>query len=107
MPFYDPKEFETVEMPGRKRELVAIGSNIQLMLIDREQVSPEGHSHPSEQMMFILEGEARFKIGNEERVIGPWQVVHVPPDVHHSMELLSPHLKYVEVFSPPLEAEAQ
>lgn len=107
MPFFDPQEFEAQEKPGRTRELVVVGGNFQLMLIDRHRAAPKGHSHSNEQMIFLLEGSARFRVGDEERVVGPGQVVHIPPGVHHGLELLSPRLKYVEVFSPPLEAAAR
>lgn len=105
MPFYNPEEIESREMPGRKREMVVVGKNLQLMLIERHQASAGGHSHLNEQMLYLLEGKARFRLGEEERVVGPGEVVYVPSNLHHELELLTPTIRYVEIFSPPLAAE--
>lgn len=103
MPFFDPKEIEPVEMPGRTREMVVIGKNLQLMRIDRHQASAGGHSHPNEQMIYLLEGRARFRLGGEEKEVGPGEAVYVPANLHHELELVTPTIRYIEVFSPPLE----
>ena len=42
-------------------------------------------------------------MGDEERIAEPGHAVHIPPDVHHELELLTPTIRYIEVFSPPLE----
>lgn len=103
MPFYNPGEIEPVKKPGRAREMIVAGENLLMMRIERHDAEAGGHSHPNEQMTYLLEGRARFRVGGEEREVGPGEAVHVPPDVHHELELLTPTIRYIEVFSPPLD----
>ena len=50
---------------------------------------PEGegnplHMHPNEeQFLFVLEGKVHFILGEEDRIIGPGELVHVPRYVYH------------------------
>lgn len=39
--------------------------------------------HPNEQFIYVLQGELKVKIAEEERIIGPSTLVHVPPNVVH------------------------
>jgi quercetin dioxygenase-like cupin family protein len=103
MPFYNPDEIEPKKMPGRNRELIVKGENVLMMRIDRHEITPGGHSHPNEQIIYLLEGRARFRVGDEEHTAEPGHAVHIPPGVHHELELLTPTIRYIEVFSPPLD----
>lgn len=101
MPFYDPKTAKPQEMPGRTREVVVLGKHMRMMLIHRHEGTKGGHSHPYEQMTYFIEGRARVHLGEEVKEVGPGEIVHFPPDVHHELEMLTPTLRYLEVFSPP------
>jgi mannose-6-phosphate isomerase-like protein (cupin superfamily) len=46
--------------------------------------APRLHKHPYAELFFVLEGEGTFSDGNEERVVGPGEVVIVPPDQPHA-----------------------
>lgn len=41
------------------------------------------HRHPQEQVIALLAGKLRIRVGTEERVLGPEEAVHVPPMVEH------------------------
>lgn len=41
------------------------------------------HRHPEEQVITILEGRLRIRVGTEERIVGPGEAVHIPPNVEH------------------------
>jgi quercetin dioxygenase-like cupin family protein len=41
------------------------------------------HKHPEEQVVNILSGKMRFRVGSEERVLGPGDAVLIPPDTEH------------------------
>ena len=41
------------------------------------------HAHPNEQMVFIMKGKARTSIGDEEKVVGPGEVYHIPANTEH------------------------
>jgi mannose-6-phosphate isomerase-like protein (cupin superfamily) len=44
---------------------------------------PALHEHPYSELFFILEGEATFTDGTDERAVGAGAVVVVPPDHPH------------------------
>jgi quercetin dioxygenase-like cupin family protein len=41
------------------------------------------HQHPEEQVINVLTGRFRVRIGNEERILGPGEAALVPPNVEH------------------------
>ena len=46
------------------------------------------HAHPHEQVLVVLSGRVRMKIGGESHELGPREVAHMPPDVPHSLQAL-------------------
>jgi quercetin dioxygenase-like cupin family protein len=46
------------------------------------------HAHPHEQVLFVLSGKIRMKIGGEVYELGPRDVAHMPPNVPHSLAAL-------------------
>jgi quercetin dioxygenase-like cupin family protein len=62
---------------------------------------PNLHHHPHEQLTYIIEGTCRFVIGDETVDMVAGDVVLVPPNVQHGMEVTSqkPVLN-LDVFSP-------
>lgn len=61
------------------------------------------HSHENEQFTYILEGALRFWIGEdgaETFVLGPGEVLVIPPNVPHKAEAVENTLD-VDVFCPP------
>jgi quercetin dioxygenase-like cupin family protein len=63
--------------------------------------TPRPHSHPHEQVVYMIAGKARFKVGDEETVLGPGDMLVVPPNVEHWAETIGdePALD-LSVFSP-------
>jgi mannose-6-phosphate isomerase-like protein (cupin superfamily) len=45
---------------------------------------PRLHKHPYAELFFVLEGEGTFSDGTHERVVGPGEVVIVPPETPHA-----------------------
>ena len=63
------------------------------------------HSHPNEQITYILEGELKFWIGEDEGQVvhvKPGEVLHIPPNVPHKAEAIEDTLD-VDIFDPPRE----
>ena len=58
------------------------------------------HSHPHEQMTYVAEGEIVVHIGAERSRLGPGDMFSVPPDVPHTVQLLTSHVRLVDVFTP-------
>jgi mannose-6-phosphate isomerase-like protein (cupin superfamily) len=44
---------------------------------------PPLHVHPSAEVFLVEEGEATFTVGEDELVLGPGQIVMVPPETPH------------------------
>ena len=54
------------------------------------QTQPPGkatrpHIHGCEQMIQILEGTGWFRVGDEEKTVGPGEVVHIPMGTLHEL----------------------
>ena len=45
---------------------------------------PSLHKHPYAELFFVLEGEGTFTDGENERTVGPGEIVIVPPDTPHA-----------------------
>ena len=53
------------------------------------------HAHPNEQMICVLEGRLRCRIGPEERVLGPGEVMHIPAMVEHEVTALAEAVRVI------------
>ena len=62
-------------------------------------VVPE-HSHPNEQIAFILEGVLRFNLAGETYTVHAGEVLVIPADVPHSAEALEDTIDF-DIFAPP------
>lgn len=62
-------------------------------------VVPE-HSHPNEQLAFILEGALQFEIGGETTVVRSGEVLVIPANLPHSAVALEDTIDF-DVFAPP------
>ena len=60
------------------------------------------HTHPHEQISYIIEGKIKFKIGAEEVVVSAGDSCYVPPNVEHGV-IAHTDAKLVDVFSPQRE----
>jgi mannose-6-phosphate isomerase-like protein (cupin superfamily) len=70
-----------------------------------EEVTLEGvHSHTIENLVYVIRGKLRFKLGDEYRILGPGDGCVIPPNVEHgAIEVISeePVLR-IDCFSPLL-----
>ncbi|MDX9882925.1 MAG: cupin domain-containing protein [Prolixibacteraceae bacterium] len=59
------------------------------------------HTHPSEQMTFVLEGELNVVIeGEETQHLKPGDLFYVPSNVPHAIQTLSEKVRVLECFTP-------
>ena len=59
------------------------------------------HSHPFEQLVYIVQGRIKFTIGDDVIEAGPGSVIRIPPDVVHCGEPLGDEpVLNLDVFSP-------
>jgi quercetin dioxygenase-like cupin family protein len=65
-------------------------------------VHVEAHSHPNEQIVWMLKGKMEFRIGSERRVCGPGDLAVIPAGVEHEGWFLE-DTEVIDVFAPPRE----
>jgi quercetin dioxygenase-like cupin family protein len=58
------------------------------------------HSHPHEQVSYVASGEINFFIDNEPVRLGPGDMVTVPANVPHAVQLLSNDVRLIDAFTP-------
>lgn len=59
------------------------------------------HSHPFEQIAYIVKGTMKFIVGDEVHVVEAGGVIHIPPDVEHCGEPIGDELVMnLDIFSP-------
>jgi quercetin dioxygenase-like cupin family protein len=46
------------------------------------------HAHPNEQIMVVLRGKGRWRVGKEKKVLGPGEAVLIPANIEHAVEIL-------------------
>ena len=78
--------------PTIRGEKVAVG-----LLTFPADTEAKPHAHPSEQFMIVLKGRAKWTVGDDEKILGPGEVVYNPPNVEHSIEVLEEDLQVINV----------
>ena len=58
------------------------------------------HSHPHEQVSYVAAGRIIFYLDKEETRLGPGDMFTVPPNIPHSVRLLTRHVRLVDTFHP-------
>jgi quercetin dioxygenase-like cupin family protein len=87
MPFYTSSEM--VRSQGEANASIEVcsvaGEFMKVAIItELEGEGPPLHEHPNEeQFSFVLEGELHFILGDEDRVVGPGTLVHIPRNTPH------------------------
>lgn len=78
------------------------GENCMLVVNEIESFAqPALHSHPHEQLTYILEGECTFILGDESIHMSSGDVIHVPPNVPHTLRPVgNKTIINIDVFSP-------
>jgi len=78
-----------------------MGEKVTLAVVEltADSVVPE-HRHPNEQCGLVIEGEVTFRIGDEERVLGPGGTWRILADTPHSVVTGPGGAVVVDVFAP-------
>jgi len=93
---------ETVA-PGRARYL-AYTDHLMMVVMEFEdgpasQPDPP-HFHPHEQVSCVVSGEVLFFLDGKPTRLGPGDMYTVPPNIPHSIQLLTKQVKLVDAFNP-------
>jgi quercetin dioxygenase-like cupin family protein len=70
--------------------------------MDPHAVIPE-HSHPHEQIGYMVQGEFEFIIGGRSHHVVPGQIWRIPGGVHHKVIAGDGPVRAVDVFYPARE----
>ncbi len=89
--------------PGRSRYL-AHTNNLMMVVVDftdgpAAQPDPP-HSHPHEQVTYVAEGEVLFFLDRLAHHLRPGDMIAVPSNVPHSIQLLSAKVRLIDTFNP-------
>ncbi|MEW6750420.1 MAG: cupin domain-containing protein [Candidatus Latescibacterota bacterium] len=104
MPFIQPDTLPEMELFEGIRGGIAAGERLMLSFLELAAGAevPE-HSHPHEQAGLVLAGRLRFRIGQEERTVGPGDAFIIPPNVAHWGVVEEGPVRVLDLFSPPRE----
>ncbi|WP_274363812.1 cupin domain-containing protein [Paenibacillus thermotolerans] len=85
---------------GIRRKIFEPGQHLMSMVI-RFQAGSSGaaHSHPHEQITFVISGKLALTVNGETHIIGPEEQLYVPGGAVHSVEALEDAV-VLEVFTP-------
>ncbi|GAB4573744.1 MAG: cupin domain-containing protein [Anaerolineae bacterium] len=61
------------------------------------------HAHPHEQITYVAEGEVLFFIEGEGHHLRVGDMITVPGGVQHTIQVLTPHVRLVDAFTPVRE----
>jgi quercetin dioxygenase-like cupin family protein len=89
--------------PGRERYL-SHTDRLMMTVIDfsdgpSEQPDPP-HSHPHEQITYVAEGKVCFFLGDESYELSVGDMIAVPPNIPHCIQLLTSCVRLVDTFTP-------
>lgn len=89
--------------PGRTRYL-AHTDDLMVVVIDFEDgphAEPDPpHSHPHQQATYVATGEVLFFIDGTPHALGPGDLITVPSNAPHTIQLLSARARLVDTFTP-------
>jgi len=69
---------------------VIVGERMQVAMVHKEKgTGSRLHSHPNEQFNYVLRGKIRAKVEEEEKMIGPGDLVYIPADAAHYLVAVS------------------
>lgn len=83
----------------RARRVEGEQMTLAIVELDANAVVPE-HTHPSEQNGMVIRGEMRFRVGDEERLLGPGGTWRILGGVPHSAMAGPEGAEVIDVFSP-------
>ena len=103
MTFLRPEEIDRKElMPGCTARLIhSENMTVACWSLDKGAEIPV-HSHPHEQVSYVIEGDFEFTVGGRKKRMGPHHAAVIPPDTVHSGKALSACL-ILDVFHPVRE----
>jgi len=98
-------DVEKVEvMKGVTRYILLSGEKLMVVYYEIEPgvIFPE-HSHPHEQMGYIIKGKAEYKAGGKVKIAEAGAAYYFPSNEKHQITTLDEKSVFLDIFSPPRE----
>ena len=98
-------ELKRVPVRDGATRRVFSGKNCMMVLNElMPEAKPALHQHPHEQLAYIVEGTCRFVIGNEVVNMTAGDLILIPPNTPHSLEVTGDKaVLNLDVFAPVRE----
>lgn len=99
--FVDKSERKRLSIFAGVDAFVSTGENMTLSLVEMSPGSEvELHSHPHEQVGMVIEGQARFFVGEEQEVLSAGDMYRIPGGVEHRVVALDEPVRALDCFYP-------
>lgn len=104
MPFYELEEIE--KSPGGVNAKIqsgaVVGEFMKFGIVTKPDAEgPPLHEHPNEeQFTLVMSGQMHFILGDEDRVVGPGTLVHIPRNTRHRSRPVNGPATFVTIKSP-------
>lgn len=93
---------ETIK-PGRTRYLTHT-NDLMMVVMDFSDgpcnLPDPPHSHPHEQITYVASGELVFFVGDTPHQLKAGDMIAIPSNVPHTIQLLTPTVRLIDTFSP-------
>lgn len=104
MPFYEIDEIEK-SPSGVNAKITSgavVGEFMKFGVVTKPDAEgPPLHEHPNEeQFTLVLSGQMHFILGEEDRVIGPGTLVHIPRNTRHRSRPVNGPATFITIKSP-------
>jgi quercetin dioxygenase-like cupin family protein len=92
MPFYKWSEIEkdlitpeysSAHGPNIRGEKIEVG-----LFFYPAGTEAKPHAHPNEQIMVVIRGKGKWRVGKEEKVLGPGEAVLIPANIEHELNII-------------------
>ena len=90
---FDTKNTKRYRFPTHINDLVmdrseATSSEVFIVVLDPGEAPPLHQHNDTEQIFYVLKGEGRLRIGQEQQefAVNPGDVVRIPPSILHSIQ---------------------
>ena len=98
----------TGQVFGQRRKRIFVRTDNLMMVIfdfdDGPADKPDPmHSHPHEQISYIVSGKVIYFLGEEQQILEAGDMVTIPPDVPHAIQALTPAVRLADAFTPVRE----
>jgi quercetin dioxygenase-like cupin family protein len=98
MPFYEINNIE--KKPGSVNEKIQAGAVVGEFMKFGVVTKPDAEGPPLHEFTLVIEGQLHFILGDEDRVVGPGTLVHIPRNTRHRSRPVNGPATFITIKSP-------